>query len=320
MRSIRQSHFANQWHDRWGNSRIASRYSLTNYYTNLGVETAKRSQCFCNRERPYTAIFAYRIQSVGLVGLYCSHTIAWRQGHAWQSFHIHMHRTMVMVTIPKEDQKMQQDALVGNQIVNPSLPPRHVWDLYSNRVVPWWSGRGITIHKESVYKRGTIRSEPCPILHAWLDTKDHVYVQTPIHGYGWPVTIPKDADLNLIHIEMLNLGMEYTWLDVFCLRQVGGPGKDMHIEEWKLDVPIIGAVYTSVNVVWYLSGLGQPLSLKKGDLDSDWSWFQRAWTLQEIGHAKSRMIAGDMPNGPLHAKPIDVDGNYETELLTRFHK
>ncbi len=188
-------------------------------------------------------------------------------------------------------------------------------------MVPWWSGRCITIHKESVYNRGTIDwSEPCPISHAWLDTEDHVDVQTPINRYEWPVTIPKDADLNLICIEMLNLGVEYTWLDVLCLRQVGGPGEDMHIEEWKLDVPTIGGVYTSVNVVWYLSGMGQPLSLKKGDLDSDWSWFQHAWTLQEIGHAKGRKIAGDMLDGPLHAKPIDEDGNYETELLTRFHK
>ncbi len=92
MRSIRRSHFANQWRDRWGNSRIASRYSLTNYYTNLGVETAKRSQCFCNCEWPYTAVFARRIRSVGLVGLYRSRTVAWRQGHAWQSFRIHSHR------------------------------------------------------------------------------------------------------------------------------------------------------------------------------------------------------------------------------------
>ncbi|PBK90079.1 hypothetical protein ARMGADRAFT_1112211, partial [Armillaria gallica] len=117
------------------------------------------------------------------------------------------------------------------------------------------------------------------ISHAWLDIEDCVDVQTPINGYERPVTIPKDADLNLIHIEMLNLGVEYTWLDVLYLRQVGGPGEDMRIEEWKLDVPTIGGVYTSVNVVWYLSGLGQPLSLKKGDLDSDRSWFQHAWTV-----------------------------------------
>ncbi len=48
----------------------------------------------------------------------------------------------------------------------------------------------------------------------------------------------------------------------------------------------------------------------------DRSWFRRAWTLQEIG--KTRTIAGDTPDGPLHAKC--KDGMYETELLTRFHK
>ncbi|PBK90093.1 hypothetical protein ARMGADRAFT_1082978 [Armillaria gallica] len=37
----------------------------------------------------------------------------------------------------KEDQEMQQNVLVGKQIINPHLPPRHVWDLYSNQVVPW---------------------------------------------------------------------------------------------------------------------------------------------------------------------------------------
>ncbi len=38
------------------------------------------------------------------------------------------------------------------------------------------------------------------------------------------------------------------------------------------------------------------------------------------GGGKKRIIAGDMPDGPMHAKPIGEDGNYETELLTRFHK
>ncbi|PBK60390.1 hypothetical protein ARMSODRAFT_1026581 [Armillaria solidipes] len=33
-----------------------------------------------------------------------------------------------------------------------------------------------------------------------------------------------------------------------------------------------------------------------------------------------RIIAGDTPDGPMHARTIDEKGNYETELLTRFHK
>ncbi len=207
-----------------------------------------------------------------------------------------------------KDRERRQKALVGNRIVDPYLTPRRVWDLCSNRVVPSWiTDKWIT-----------------PISHAWVDEKDRVDVRTAINGKEWPVPIPKDADLNLIRIEMLNLGAEYMWLDVLCLRQKeeGGPREDLRIEEWRLDVPTIGGVYMQsilwhTEVVIYLSGLGRPLGLKDGDLDSDRNWFQRAWTLQEGG--SDRIIAGDMPDGPMHAQPID-GGNYETALLTRFHE
>ncbi len=154
--------------------------------------------------------------------------------------------------------------------------------------------------------------------HAWVDEGDRAGVWTPVNGYKWPVPIPKGASLDLIRIEMLNLGVEYMWLDVLCLRQKGRLMEDLRVEEWKLDVPTIGWVFDYARVVIYLSGLGLPLSLKEGDLDGDRCWFRRAWTLQEVG--KERIIAGDMPDGPMHAEPIDKDGNYKNELLTRFHK
>ncbi|PBK95783.1 hypothetical protein ARMGADRAFT_1010704 [Armillaria gallica] len=209
--------------------------------------------------------------------------------------------------LEEQDRELRRRALAGNRIVNPWLPPRRVWDLYSNRVVPWW----ITDVD------GKLRW-PQPISHAWVDEKERVDVWTPINGYEWPVLVPKESDLNLIRIEMLNLGLEYVWLDVLCLRQVGGPGEDVRAEEWKLDVPMIGAVYRATRVVLYLNGLGQPLALKEGDLDSDRSWFRRAWTLQEVGW--ERVIAGDTLDGPLQAKPIDNAGNYQTDFLTKFHK
>ncbi|KAK0437293.1 uncharacterized protein EV420DRAFT_1487162 [Desarmillaria tabescens] len=201
----------------------------------------------------------------------------------------------------KKDRERREKALVGNRIVNPRLPPRRVWDLYGNRVVPWWYAE----------------EWPKPISHRWMDEKDRNDVWTPINGYEWPVPIPKDVSLNLIRIEMLNLGAEYTWLDVLCLRQMGGPKEEIRVEEWRLDVPTIGRVYDGVGVVIYLSGLGRPLSLKECDMDDDRNWFRRAWTLQDVGI--KRIIAGDTPDGPLHAKPIDDIGNYESEILTRFH-
>ncbi|KAK0432312.1 hypothetical protein EV421DRAFT_2001017 [Armillaria borealis] len=135
-------------------------------------------------------------------------------------------------------------------------------------------------------------------------------------GYTCHVPIPKDASLDLLRIEMLNLGVQYMWLDVLCLRQKGGTKEDIRVEEWKLDVPIIGRVYRNTWVVIYLSGLGLPL--KEGNLDSKRCWFRHAWILQEVG--EDRIIAGDTSDGPMHAEPIDEDGNYETGLLTRFHK
>ncbi|KAK0500943.1 hypothetical protein EDD18DRAFT_1280248 [Armillaria luteobubalina] len=218
-----------------------------------------------------------------------------------------------------EDQKMRQKALVDNRIVNPRLPPRRVWDLYSNRVMPWWLKS-----RAGKCDRYKYRQWPGPISHSWVDEKDRTAVWTPINENQWPAPIPKDADLNLIRIEMLNLGLEYTWLDVLCLRQVGGWREDLRTEEWKLDVPTIGEVYVLTNgevytqsdTVCYLSGLGRPLTLKEGDLESDRSWFRRAWTLQET---KWWMVfAGDTPDSPLHAEC--KDGEYETELLTGFHK
>ncbi|KAK0430673.1 hypothetical protein EV421DRAFT_1721290 [Armillaria borealis] len=179
-------------------------------------------------------------------------------------------------------------------------------DKKCNHVVPSWMIQLVTPSKLK------------PISHAWVDKKDRVNVWTSINRNKWPVPIPKGASLELIQIEMLNLGLEYMWLDMLCLRQKGGPQEDLCVEEWKLDVPIIGHVYDLAMVVVYLSGLGLPLSLKDGDLDSDQCWFQRAWTVQEVG--RHRIIAGDTPDGPMNAEPIDEDGNYETDLLTRFHK
>ncbi|KAK0458367.1 uncharacterized protein EV420DRAFT_1229813, partial [Desarmillaria tabescens] len=138
-------------------------------------------------------------------------------------------------TIPEElcrceqkDYELRRNALDGNCIVNPAMDPRRAWDLYSNRVVPTWIARSDC---------------SCPISHAWVDDGDRVDVWTPINGHEWPVPIPSVTNLNLIRIEMLNLGREYVWLDVLCLRQKGGLREDLRAEEWLLDVPTIGYVY-----------------------------------------------------------------------------
>ncbi|KAK0440033.1 uncharacterized protein EV420DRAFT_1279300 [Desarmillaria tabescens] len=194
------------------------------------------------------------------------------------------------------DRKMRQDVLRDGRIIRKNVPPRRVWDLHANRVVPYW-----------VFKRGDVEVLMWGISHAWMDEKDREDVWTPINGYEWPVPMPKDADLNHIRIEMLNLGAEYAWLDVLCLRQKyavreAHREEDMRkehlrVEEWKLDVPTIGYVYDSgAPVVCYLCGLGRPLSLTSGYFESDRCWFKRAWTLQEINPGCRVIIGGDTGN------------------------
>lgn len=180
----------------------------------------------------------------------------------------------------KYDEEMRRNLLEKREI-DKYAPPRRVWDLRANRVVPWWVASKCT----------------WAISHAWVAEKDREYKMTPINGYEWPVPIPKDADLDRIRIEMLNLGAEYVWLDVLCLRQEGR-GEDPHgaisqedwdyrealrKEEWKVDLPMIGWVYQRVRqVACYLSGLGLPLSFKRDrDFEDEQCWFNRAWTLQE---------------------------------------
>ncbi len=194
------------------------------------------------------------------------------------------------------DLKIRQEAVVDGQITRDGLrvAPRRVWDLFSNRVVPWW----VALHT------------PWGISHAWLDISRRKNVLTPINGCQWPVPIPKDANLDLVRIEMLNLGAEYAWLDVLCLRQEGGRNEDLRAGEWMLDVPNIGNAYTVERVVCYFNGLGRPLE-HGFDSDSVRSWFKRTWTLQET--SRNWTIGGDTGDEMLNE---EVRERFESQLLS----
>ncbi len=181
-------------------------------------------------------------------------------------------------TREEEDMKMRRDMLNHDRITTRRVPPRRVWDLYANRVVSYW----------------VADRHPWGISHAWVEEKDRMDVMTPINGYEWPVPMPKDADLDLIRIEMLNHGAKYAWLDILCLRQEGGKNEHLRVDEWKLDVPTIGWVYWGTDVVCYFNGLGRPLNLTPDYFESDRCWFRRAWTLQEI--TSGPIIGGETGN------------------------
>ncbi len=73
-------------------------------------------------------------------------------------------------TRKEQDSKMREDVLVNKRIINSDVPPRHAWDLYSNRVVPWWVARRLV----------------CAISHAWVEEKDRIDVLTPINDMNGP--------------------------------------------------------------------------------------------------------------------------------------
>ncbi len=209
----------------------------------------------------------------------------------------------ILHTAEEKDREKRQSVLVNGRIVERDIPPRRVWDLYANRVVPYW----------------VVCKYPWGISHAWVDERDRVDVWTPINRCEWPVPMPKDANLDLIRIEMLNLGAEYVWLDVLCLRQEHGLREDLHVEEWKLDVPTIGWVYSNVTVVCYFCGLGQPLCLKPDYFESDHCWFNRAWTLQEISE-ETMIIGGETGDSGFMTEDIQKRFNKQLELLKEMRR
>ncbi|PBK79675.1 hypothetical protein ARMGADRAFT_977598 [Armillaria gallica] len=199
-------------------------------------------------------------------------------------------------TSEETDLRIRQEALVDGQITEEGLymAPRRVWDLFSNRVVPWW----------------VAQHTPWGISHAWLDKSHRESVLTPINGHQWPVPIPEDANLNLVRIEMLNLGAEYAWLDVLCLRQEGGRDEHLRGGEWMLDVANIGNAYLLEKVVCYFNGLGRPLECGS-DFESDRSWFKRTWTLQET--SDNWTIGGDTGDEMLND---EVRKRFKSQLVS----
>ncbi|KAJ3559520.1 hypothetical protein NM688_g293 [Phlebia brevispora] len=180
-------------------------------------------------------------------------------------------------------------------VMDRRLIPRRVWDTFSNRVLPIWALRH-TLHWRSFVH---------PISHSWMAEEQRNYVSTSINGFEWHVPLPNDTTLDRIRVEMLNLGAEYVWLDVVCLRQEdeSKPEKEFtRKEEWMTDVPTIGYIYRSwVNIVTYFDGLGRPFHIS--DISSSRHWLNRAWTLQET--SPGTFIGGMTETSPF---PPNTDG------------
>ncbi|EKM53725.1 uncharacterized protein PHACADRAFT_260214 [Phanerochaete carnosa HHB-10118-sp] len=72
------------------------------------------------------------------------------------------------------DEKMRQDVLHGDYIRNSNMRPRRVWDLYSNRVLPFF-----TLPPHSCKD---IPDNVWTVSHSWVHGDALVKVSTPING------------------------------------------------------------------------------------------------------------------------------------------
>jgi hypothetical protein len=211
----------------------------------------------------------------------------------------------------REDGDMRAAAL-KEDFVKKDTPPRRLWDLLSNRVIPYWMVVGY-------YVSEAMRAYTLPfwaISHNWLHEDRRHNLLTPVNGYQWPVPIPRDSSLARVRIELMNQGgiphsgkslyghLAYAWLDVLCLRQHTSSKEceAARIQEWRLDVPTVGEIYKKAHhVYYYMNGLGLPFLL--GDLDNDRHWINRVWTLQETAPQYKRTICGILdPSSPILLK------------------
>lgn len=245
----------------------------------------------------------------------------WAYGHVRRGWFCDINRLKDRLERSRsKDETMRTEAIDyrRNLIIKPRTPPRRVWDLYSNRVLPFW-----------VLLTTDIPKNLWAVSHSWMNEKQIRYSRTRINGSEWAVPVPNDAELDHVRIELLNLGAEYVWLDVLCLRQQVdeirsyelGWTKDkreaveaVRQREWKLDVPTIGYVFRckpSQVVITYFSGLGRPFKLTSQTFEDSRSWFNRVWTVQETTH--NWLLGGLIPDKVIH-------DDKDAELPSRFHE
>ena len=199
-----------------------------------------------------------------------------------------------------------------------NMMPRRIWDLWSNRVVPIWM---VFTDPASALFEGPSYDDLVDLTsveqlsffavsHPWVDADKRQVVETPINSYEWPVPLPAKTTLERIRTELLHLTSEektkLVWLDVLCLRQKDTREKErplkeesqaedekerLRVEEWRTDIPTIGAIYAmAYSIIYYYSGLGLPFEI--GNLDYKRHWLNRAWTLQEMKANCFGYIAG----------------------------
>ena len=232
--------------------------------------------------------------------LYCLGDLdKWKQKDVWDL-------SKYNPTLCNMNGQPQGHHLQGDSIKDPlTVYPRRIWDLRSNRVIPfeWYMNIDVIA---SVYSEFELRDGRntgiVAISHSW--TNDMQGVLTPVNKREWPVPLPAGVILESLREQLWEQGARYCWLDALCLRQWSNDavGESLRTEEWKIDVPTIGNVYKHAEkLVRYFNGLGRPF------VPSGWEgerhWLNRAWTLQEMIPEEDTVTGGAIKDqDPLESK------------------
>ena len=209
----------------------------------------------------------------------------------------------------------------GMQVIKNSLNnmfPRRIWDICSNTIIPaaWFCGPPCPLTGRKLVGALGVR----PVSHAWVADGDLAFTVIEANQQLWPIPLPRGIFLEDVRDEMIRLGVRYAWLDVLCLRQQAQPAlakylafpvsrevverrEQQRLQEWKVDVPTIGAIYSNPDknglygegpTVIFMSGLGRPFQAE--GWASRRHWLRRAWTVQETPVLSRCLIAG-LPGG-----------------------
>jgi len=86
--------------------------------------------------------------------------------------------------------------------------PRRIWDLCSNRVIPFqFLPRIFRFYATPFWA----------VSHSW--TSDMELTWSEVNSYEWPIPLPRGVTLTILRKRLLELGAQYCWVDVVCLRQ-----------------------------------------------------------------------------------------------------
>ena len=215
--------------------------------------------------------------------------------------------------LPSLSRRAATTTINGVQVIRHKISlmyPRRIWDICANTVIPaaWICGPDFPPTNIVGIR---------PVSDAWVAGGDLTFLMTEANQQMWPIPLPKGVQLEDLRQEMIRLGVCYAWLDVLCLRQqvlardfaipvsreLIERREKRRLEEWKIDVPTIGAIYSNPHkdsiygdgpTVIFMNGLGRPFQ------DEGWAserhWLRRAWTLQESQPLDRCLIAG-LPEG-----------------------